>query len=196
MIYVVDNVTAREGGYNANEKCYGGITPRYYAKDIPEIMQYLRTHNLKHGQVVHSLTPYVKKFYKELYYKYHYELITNKYLSDIMFDQFVNAGFEGIKHIQRMIKNVYGVNVGIDGKIGSKTSGFLNSTNPRKIFNDIKQWRIDYYHKLAQKPTKKGNLKGWLMRMDGFEYADVKKNVFSGVLFILLGIGAYFIIKE
>lgn len=110
-----------------------------------------------------------KKIYRsEFWDKMMGDAIKDQSVATIIFDGFVNMG----RHAIRIAQDV--VNVDRDGIVGSKTINAINAANAVELFANIKQARIDYYNNLAvNKPAMKVFLKGWLNRINSFEYGKV-----------------------
>jgi len=56
------------------------------------------------------------------------------------------------------------------GIIGTQTIAAINSCDAEILFNAIKSARIHYYHIIARKDENAKFLKGWLRRVEEFEY--------------------------
>jgi type VI secretion system secreted protein VgrG len=86
-------------------------------------------------------------------------------VATLVFDGFVNMGANGIKMLQRALYLVD------DGKVGPKTLNAVNAADPRFVFTRVKALRQSFYISLAdRKPDMKVFLKGWLNRIQSFEY--------------------------
>lgn len=86
-------------------------------------------------------------------------------VANLVFDGFVNMGTNGIKLLQRALY------LDDDGKVGHKTLNAVNGSDPRFVFNKVKELREKFYVDLAtRKPDMKVFLKGWLNRVRAFEY--------------------------
>ena len=89
--------------------------------------------------------------------------IKSQLIANIMFDGFVNCGFNGI----RMMQNI--LNVKSDGIVGPITLCMINAADEILLYNRYKEARIRYYEELAErKPQLKVFLKGWLNRINSF----------------------------
>ncbi|OQX24507.1 MAG: hypothetical protein BWK80_20405 [Desulfobacteraceae bacterium IS3] len=109
------------------------------------------------------------KIYKKMYWdKIRGDEITLQELANIVFDFYVNAGGNGAKLLQRVLKDM-GQNVSIDGVIGPATMKILDSLDQREVYQRYKNGRIAYYQALVRKnPKLKVFLKGWLNRVNTF----------------------------
>jgi lysozyme family protein len=58
----------------------------------------------------------------------------------------------------------------MDGIIGKQTLYIINGCEPKALFDAIKMARIRYYHIIAQRGQNHKFLKGWLKRINSFEY--------------------------
>lgn len=93
------------------------------------------------------------------------DMIKDQQVANIIFDGFVNMGFNGIKIAQREVGET------ADGLIGQKSLQAINGAAPKILFQGIKEGRIKYYTDLAErKPQMKVFLKGWLNRINSFNY--------------------------
>lgn len=89
--------------------------------------------------------------------------IESQLIANILFDGFVNCGFNGIKLIQRIL------NQKDDGIVGPRTLAAINAADELLLYNRYKQARIQYYEDLAdRKPALKVFLKGWMNRIHSF----------------------------
>jgi lysozyme family protein len=109
-----------------------------------------------------------KEIYKRRFWdKMHGDDIKSQNLANILFDGYVNMGGNAIKLMQRelMLKE--------DGVLGPVTLRGINGYNPRTLFEQYKAARIDYYLDLAnRKPALKIFLKGWLNRINSFNWNE------------------------
>lgn len=94
------------------------------------------------------------------------DLIKDQQLATIIFDGYVNMGNRTLKMWQQC------AGVDIDGVIGENTLSVTNMASARTLFSCIKDHRTMYYIELAdRKPSLKKFLKGWLNRINSFNYA-------------------------
>ena len=92
--------------------------------------------------------------------------INNQNIADILFDGFVNMGSKAIKLMQKEAGTT-----DVDGLIGADSIRAINLANARILFEGYKDARIKFYNDLAQKkPKLQVFLKGWLNRINSFEY--------------------------
>lgn len=93
------------------------------------------------------------------------DLIKSQAVAEIIVDWTVNSGPAVLKKVQKI------VGAEIDGVVGYYTLKAINSRDPRILFNEIKQARIDFYKRLAEaNPAQKRFLQGWLNRINSFNY--------------------------
>jgi len=91
--------------------------------------------------------------------------IASQQLANILFDGHVNHGTWGI----RIMQDVVGVKR--DGIVGPITLGAINRADPKDTFNNYKQKRIDFYHAIVRRsPHMRVFLRGWLNRINSFQY--------------------------
>ena len=92
--------------------------------------------------------------------------IANQSVANILFDGRVNHGRSGVKILQRVLK------VKVDGVVGNQTLSAVNRANPNRLFNAYKEARRRYYHAIVNnKPSQGIFLKGWLNRLNQFQWA-------------------------
>lgn len=111
-------------------------------------------------------------------YKTHYwdkingDNIENQSVAEMFFDFSVMSG-GAPKVMQRVLKSM-GHDINVDGKIGHNTINAINSSNQRELFDNLKNARKEYLKDLIKKnPKLKTFEKGWMKRVDSFEYKEV-----------------------
>ena len=91
--------------------------------------------------------------------------IRNQSIAELLVDWHINSGVAGIKAWQRSAA------LDADGIIGPKSLAVLNSPAEAVIFLRMKAAREQYYRNLAlADPSKRTFLKGWLNRVNSFQY--------------------------
>lgn len=89
--------------------------------------------------------------------------IESQLIANILFDGFVNCGFNGIRIMQRLL------HLKDDGIVGPKTLAAINGADELLLYNRYKIERIKYYQDLAErKPALRVFLKGWMNRIQSF----------------------------
>lgn len=113
--------------------------------------------------------------------------INSQPLANILFDGRVNHGRLAVKFLQRLL------GVAQDGIFGPITLKATNNANPAKLYNDFKNYREDFYKRLAKrKPSMKIFLNGWLNRIRSFK--DFPPQVAAGGAgAIVLAFGLYYL---
>lgn len=92
--------------------------------------------------------------------------INNQSIANLVVDWHYNSGSWGITIPQKVLK------VTADGIVGSKTIAAVNSADQEKLFNDLKQARIDFFNEITKRnPDYKKFYKGWMNRVNSFTYA-------------------------
>ena len=164
----VQLILKHEGGYVDHPSDPGGATNRGITYQL--FTQYAMTLGLnKTIDSLKTLTEDQAKFiYKEHFWdKMRGDEIKSQAVAEIVFDAFVNMGNRAIKLLQIEL------GVGIDGDFGPVTLNALNQAAPIVLFEQFKDARIDFYKRLAEnKPSSKVFLKGWLNRINSFNYRD------------------------
>ncbi|MBR8534432.1 hypothetical protein KDU71_02585 [Carboxylicivirga sediminis] len=132
----------------------------------------------------------VEQFYKSKFWdRILLDQVNDSSLQRIIFDAYVNSGGNGIKLLQRVLRDQFGKNIQVDGAQGRLTVAAINSVNPQQLFEAYKAARASYYNAIA----KNGNevfLKGWLNRLSSFNYQAV--GISLGVA-ALVGVAGFFL---
>ncbi|MCM1222880.1 MAG: hypothetical protein NC548_51320, partial [Lachnospiraceae bacterium] len=91
-------------------------------------------------------------------------------LANILVDWVWASGTNGIKIPQRIL------GVTADGIVGPKTLAALNAADPKKLFQQIHNARVNFIEDIIRRnPSQKKFRKGWLRRIDAI--------TFDGLLF-------------
>jgi lysozyme family protein len=111
----------------------------------------------------------------------------------LLFDFAVNSGIStAVKSFQRVLQDTVGKTTFIDGKVGAETIKLANQADPKTLFENYKQARLNFYNKIVENnPSQKKFLKGWLNRLNSYKYTAV---LTTG--FILIGLLAYLALKS
>lgn len=92
--------------------------------------------------------------------------IENQSVANIIVDW---AWMSGVKTVAKKVQKL--LNVEPDGIIGKQTIKAINSVNPEQLFNSIYNERVKYYNTIVEKnPSQEVFLKGWLNRLNDFEF--------------------------
>lgn len=155
-----------EGGYVNDPLDKGGETYRGISrKNFPNWMGWDSIDELKpirKGTVFQSLEGLVKAFYFSTFWNWA-KGINNQIIAEILVDWRINGGFNP-KKLQQMVGEKQ------DGKIGPRTIAAINRTNASRLFETIKNARVQHYARIIQNdPTQKKFEKGWLDRLDNFK---------------------------
>jgi lysozyme family protein len=108
------------------------------------------------------------KIYKALYWDYFKaDQITNDSLAHFIVDGAIN---QGKPTITKYIQQIVGVNV--DGVFGNQTLAALNAHDPKDLFEQLKQKRIDKYNRIVENnPSQSKFIKGWMNRVNSLSFA-------------------------
>ena len=190
--YHVDNPNDK------GKKTYAGIASAFYPNWSGWPIVYAHEakigRSLKTNEQVPGIEPHVEAFYKSLWDSKGFGAISNQDVANIVYDWFINSGGTGIKGVQRVLNNSFGKSLSVDGAFGQQTATAINSVDPVKLNNAIKQARTDFYYGLVQKdPTQAVFLKGWLNRINSFPTLSV---VGIGLGTILFGTGIFFLVRH
>ena len=97
--------------------------------------------------------------------KWKADQIKNQSLANLVVDWYWGSGIWGIKNPQQCL------GVANDGIVGQKTIDAINSADQEAIYRKIWKRRRDFYYGIvANKPTQKAFLKGWLNRLNDQHY--------------------------
>lgn len=96
--------------------------------------------------------------------------IKSQSVAEIYFDAYVNSGNTAVMQMQTAVSNI-SERIKIDGIPGPQTLGAINAADAETLFYKFKAVRERFYRNLAEiKPSMKVFLKGWLNRINSFEY--------------------------
>lgn len=91
--------------------------------------------------------------------------IDDQCVAELIADWCVNSGLAGLRRVQEII------GARPDGIAGPITLSLINSSDSQALFKRILLAREQWFRKIVQNnPSKKKFLKGWLNRLDAFEY--------------------------
>lgn len=162
-------ILKHEGGYVNHPSDPGGATNRGITFNL--FKQYAAA--LEVSKDLYSLKALsedqAKFIYREHFWNpMHGDEIINQNIADILFDGYVNMGNKAIKLIQKE------AGAEADGTIGPGSLQAINNANARVLFHGYKDARIKFYQDLAKrKPQLQVFLKGWLNRINSFEYTGL-----------------------
>lgn len=109
------------------------------------------------------------KIYKKNYWdKVSADNISSQSVAEFLFDYGVNSG---INKAAKSLQSILGVVQ--DGNIGPKTIKAVNEHDPQKLFNGLKQNRIDFLNSIVRNnPSQKRFLNGWMNRVNSFTFSS------------------------
>lgn len=159
-------ILKHEGGYINHPSDPGGATNRGITFNL--FKRYAQSLGLKPDlrSLIELTEVDAKIIYRmEFWDKMLGDSFKNQQVANIVFDAFVNMGPRALKMLQKEI------GVEIDGIVGRQTLTAVNLANPAIVFNGFKDARTYYYRDLAKrKPHMSVFLKGWLNRVNSFNY--------------------------
>lgn len=178
-----DGVIKHEGYYANVEGDRGGETYMGVARNLHpnwKGWEIIDAYKENHGKIkwsfklnIPELTELVKEFYLKTFYEgYNIDRIQNSSLQEIIFDWCVNSGRYGSKGVQRVLNELFGNTLVVDGIIGKKTISAINAHSPEELFDEIKKTRIRYYHRIAKRGRNYLFLEGWLKRIKAITFID------------------------
>ena len=152
-----------EGGFSNHAQDRGGATN----KGVP-----LSTYRLVYGKdktvddwknLTESQWNYI---FKKLYWdKWKADSIKNQSVANILVDWYWMSGNIGVKKVQEL----FGLTV--DGIVGNKTLGKINSVDGEWLFKRIWEMRLNFYNSIVKNhPSQKVFLQGWLNRLHSIVY--------------------------
>lgn len=93
------------------------------------------------------------------------DLISSQSVANILVDWVWASGVNGIKIPQKVL------GVTADGIVGAKTLAALNARNPKELFEEIKEARVQFIEDICRKrPANNKFKKGWLNRINNLQY--------------------------
>lgn len=93
------------------------------------------------------------------------DLISSQSVANILVDWVWASGINGIKIPQQVL------GVTADGIVGAKTLAALNTRNPKELFEEIKEARVQFIEDICSKrPANNKFKKGWLNRINNLQY--------------------------
>lgn len=162
----IPKVLRWEGGYVNHPADPGGATNRGIILTI--FVQYAAKLGLEPTvDALKTLTEeQAKIIYKDRFWNRMLgDQIVDQSLANIAFDGFVNCGYNGLIMLQEV------VGVKMDGLIGKNSLAVINTLPAKDTFEKYKARRIKYYNDLAtRKPEMVVFLKGWLKRINDYQY--------------------------
>lgn len=104
--------------------------------------------------------------FKTLYWdRWKADEIKSQAVANILVDWVWASGVHGIKRPQRIL------GVTVDGLVGTKTLSYLNSADPKCLFEAIKADRIKFIDEICKaRPKNEKYRKGWLNRINAITY--------------------------
>lgn len=176
---LIDMVLSHEGGYSSgNEKqtkgdkgkeTYCGIS-RVYNPNWKGWTIVDKYKPIKYNTIIDDNT--LKQYVKEYYYSAYYtplkcDSFDSLLIAGHLFCHGVNAGVKtSAKLLQKAINKVYGINLSVDGIVGTNTLKYSNGDKKTEVETEFINKRNQYYKSLVEKnPSQKKFLKGWLNRV-------------------------------
>jgi len=196
---ILPEILKHEGYYSNHSNDRGGETYQGIARKfhpswagwmiIDEEKRRRGTLPRNHRVADPQIEPLVTQFYKSKFWdRILLDQVKDSSMQRIIFDAYVNSGGNGIKVLQRVLRDQFGKNIQVDGAQGRMTVAAINSVNPSQLFEAYKAARASYYNAIA----KNGNevfLRGWLNRLSSFKYTPA----ISAALLLGVGIGGFFL---
>lgn len=205
----IEKSLTHEGGYSnvasdLGGETYRGISRKYNPKwegwkKIDEAKKKFPNGIIPRNTILKddALEKSVKAYYKKTFWDTIFgDLIKNQAVAEIMFDAKLNqsGGFgymvsnalnkSGNRKYPYYDKPLTGV------KFNTDTVNAINFAEPSVLFSEFKNEREKYYEFRATKPGQDANLKGWLSRLQEYDYTGYLKNnpAIVALFFLLLGL--------
>ncbi len=188
-----------EGGYvnlstDKGKETYAGITRKNYPNwvgwpTIDSKKTLYKNGIIPRYTIFSELNSSVQQFYNDLWNKNRFGEIQNQDIANLLFDFFVNSGYDGIKEIQKL------VNVTVDGGLGTQTLAAINKSNASQLYLALKQARVDFYNQIIKRePDEIANYNGWIARLGKFPAFIANNALPIGIVvgvFLLVGVFWY-----
>jgi lysozyme family protein len=192
-------VLSHEGGYANVPGDRGGETYRGISRvnwpNWPGWQIVDQNKPLKNNQVIKNtlLDNLVSIFYKIQFWDAIEADKLPASIRPLAFDFAVNSGTKtAITSLQKVLVDTTGKKILIDGRIGPQTIALANQVQPKVLFDNYKQARLEFYSNIvANNPGQKKFLKGWLNRLNSFQYTTV---ITTGL--VLFSLIAYLAIRS
>jgi lysozyme family protein len=192
-------VLSHEGGYANVPGDRGGETYRGISRvnwpNWPGWQIVDQNKPLKNNQVIKNtlLDNLVSIFYKNQFWDAIQADKLPASIRPLVFDFSVNSGTStAVRILQKVLTDTTGKKILIDGRIGPQTIALANQVQPKVLFDNYKQARLEFYSNIvANNPGQKKFLKGWLNRLNSFQYTTV---ITTGL--VIFSLIAYLAIKS
>lgn len=173
-------IRKHEGNYvnHKNDKggeTYGGVARKFWPSWSGWAV--LDAYKKQGGQLITNMKidgmeQHLEGFYLKLWDGHRFNLINSQPIANIIYDWMINSGNLGIKKTQEVLRDKFHADVMVDGALGIKTAHYINANHPQDVFFHIKAARIEFYTNLVErKPDQKVFLKGWMSRINSFNYS-------------------------
>lgn len=199
----ISKTVTEEGGFQNDSKDTGnfhgginygtkyGITPgAWLAFYKPKALQ---TDTIKNLTVTEAVPIYKKNYWD----KFRGDEIENDSLAELMMFTVVNSGAGQVVTFKQLINTIAGEKVVAETPtpLTSAEIDILNSLDAETYFNALKGVRERFYKRLVEKdPVKQKYLKGWLNRLNKYQFSGSKKKAltFSAALVLLILVALWF----
>ncbi len=148
---------------------YGGIARNLHPewKGWPIVDAYIASKGglskMKNNERIPAADPLVTEYFHDDWNTFKIGGIDSQDVANILYDFMVNSGSKlGVKKIQRII------GVLDDGVMGPNTLAAINKAEPKKLNNDLKKMREDFYLSIQDKGQNRNFIKQWLARLAKF----------------------------
>jgi lysozyme family protein len=166
----VGNILQNEGGFVDDPEDNGGatnkgITMNTWNENAKPLLNVEPTlDNLKNITTDQAATIYKAKYWDA----FNLDKLCDGDLKYLLFDFCVNAGHHAVKVLQKTL-NQLGAHVTVNGQMNNQTIDAINAANNLKLYNNLKQNRLDYYQNIVDNDASQQKfLKGWQDRTNAF----------------------------
>ncbi len=178
-------VHGNEGGYantpgDKGGETYQGIArvshPKWGGWVIIDAVKKTRT--LRWNEFIKNpaLTALVQNFYMATWRDMRGPELKSQAVANFFYDFYTNSG-GATKVVQRILVNLFGQSLDVDGDMGPATAAAINAVNPVELYNAMKVARTAYVKALvANDPSNAKFLPEWLRRINRFPNLEKKSS--------------------
>lgn len=166
---LIPHIRRWEGGFVSDPDDLGGATNKGITYDTLKRFYRWRGYPMPSLGDLRRLTDEQwEEIYKLLYWdKCRGDEIRSQNVANMLVDWFWHSGTHATKAVQGI------VGVKVDGIIGPRSIGAINAREPRRLFEEVKQDRIEFYKRICvTRPRNKKFLRGWLNRVKSLHWVE------------------------
>jgi lysozyme family protein len=164
-----------EGGYVNHPQDKGGATNLGVTLRVWKSMGYDKNgDNVINEKDIRLLTPEDAKlvFRAGYWNRWLADQIKNQSVAEFLTDWVYTSGVHGIKEPQRVLNEMTGAGMPVDGVVGPRTLKLVNSVDQKSFFEALKLRRLDFSERIVKNdPGQVVFLKGWKNRINRFKFS-------------------------